>query len=170
MSSHKEAMDVDASTSMPSTSSMDLMKLIDGANRATTVPETEQWTIRGWPKGMAMFHKNNCRCCNDYISHTICTCKEQGINLPIQAVSDAVTMAWPTLMQDLENEARARALEDYKYLVDDAASVKAELKASQTVLTSKRSRVERGTRRSVISRTRSRPSNGLNRWCRRRDP
>jgi hypothetical protein len=34
-------------------------------------------------------------------------------------------------------------LEDYKDLADDAASLKAELKASQTVLTSERSRVER---------------------------
>jgi hypothetical protein len=42
MSSRKEVMDVDASTSMPSTSSMDLMKLIDDANHATAVPETEQ--------------------------------------------------------------------------------------------------------------------------------
>jgi hypothetical protein len=73
-------MDVDASTFIPSTSSMDLMKLIDDTNRATAVPEMEQWTIRGWPKGMAMFHKNNCRCCNDYVAHTVRTCKEQGID------------------------------------------------------------------------------------------
>jgi hypothetical protein len=64
MTSRKEAMDVDPSTSQPSTSS-DLMKLIDNANRVTTVPETEKWTIRGWPKGLAMFHKNNCQCCNE---------------------------------------------------------------------------------------------------------
>jgi hypothetical protein len=38
MSSRKEAMDVDASTSIPSTSSMDLMKLIDNTNRTTAVP------------------------------------------------------------------------------------------------------------------------------------
>jgi hypothetical protein len=30
------------------------MKLIDDANHVTTVPETEQWTIRGWPKKEAM--------------------------------------------------------------------------------------------------------------------
>jgi hypothetical protein len=111
MSSRKEAMDVDTSMPIPSTSSMDLMRLIDDTNHATTVPETEQWTIRGWPKGMAMFHKNNCQCCNDYVAHTVRTCKEQGMNLPIQAVGDTVTTAWPTLMRDLEDEARARALE-----------------------------------------------------------
>jgi hypothetical protein len=86
-------MDVDASTSTPSSSSMDLIKLIDNVNRATAVPEMEQWTIRGWPKGMAMFHKDNSQCCNDYVAHTICTCKEQGINLPIQAVGDTITTA-----------------------------------------------------------------------------
>jgi hypothetical protein len=91
-------MDVDPTTSNPSNSSMDLMKMIDNANRATAVPETEQWTIRGWPKGLAMFHKNNCQCCNDYVAHAIHTCKEQGINLPIQAVGDAITKAWPMLM------------------------------------------------------------------------
>jgi hypothetical protein len=63
-------MDVDLSTCKPSTSS-DLMKLIDDANHVTTVLEAEQWTIRGWPKGMAMFHKNNCQCCNKYIAHTV---------------------------------------------------------------------------------------------------
>jgi hypothetical protein len=70
-------------------------------------------------------------------------CKEQGINLPIQAVGDAVTTAWPALMQDLESEARARALDDYKDLADDTASLKAELRASQAVLDSERHRVER---------------------------
>jgi hypothetical protein len=77
---------------------MDLMKMIDDTNCTTTGPETEQWTIRGWPKGLAMFHKNNCRCCNDYLAHTIHACKEQGVNLTLQAVGDAVTKAWPMLM------------------------------------------------------------------------
>jgi hypothetical protein len=143
MSSRKEAMDVDALTSTPSNSSMDLMKMIDDANCTTAVPETEQWTIRGWPKCLAMFHKNNCRCCNEYIAHTINACKEQGINLPIQAVGNAVTTAWPALMRDLESEARARALDDYKDLADNVASLKAELKVSQAVLNSKHSRVKR---------------------------
>jgi hypothetical protein len=119
------------------------MKMIDDANRATAEPETDQWTIRGWPKGLAMFHTNSCRCCNDYVAHTINACKEPGFELPIQVVGDAVTTAWPALMRDLENEARARALRDYKDLVDDAAHLKAELKASQAALESERGRVER---------------------------
>jgi hypothetical protein len=105
MSSRKEAMDVDTSMPITSTSSMNLMRLIDDTNCATTVPEMEQWTIRGWLKGMAMFHENNCQCCNDYIAHTVHACKEKGINLPIQAVGDAVTTAWPALMRDLKDEA-----------------------------------------------------------------
>jgi hypothetical protein len=146
MSSRKDAMEIDMSTPITSTSSKDLMRLIDDTNRATTVPETEQWTIRGWPKGMAMFHKNNCQCCNNYIAHTVRACKEQGMNLPIQAVSDAVTTAWPTLMQDLKDEARARALETYKDLVDDAAGLRAELKASEAALTSSAVGSRGGTR------------------------
>jgi hypothetical protein len=57
MSSQKEAMDVNVSTSMRSTSTMDLMKLIDDANCTTTVPDLEQWTVRGWPNGMAMLSR-----------------------------------------------------------------------------------------------------------------
>jgi hypothetical protein len=121
---------------------MELMKMIDDVNCATTVPETEQWTIRGWPKGLAMFHKNNCRCCNDYVAHTIHACKEQGVNLPIQVVSDAVTKVWLMVMRDLEDEARERALDTYKDLADDTASLRAALKASEAALTSERSRVE----------------------------
>jgi hypothetical protein len=90
-----------------------------------------------------MFHKNSCPCCNDYVAHTIHACKEQGVNLPIQAVGDAVTKAWPMLMQDVEDDARERALDTYKDLADDAASPKAELKASKAALTSEHSRVER---------------------------
>jgi hypothetical protein len=90
-----------------------------------------------------MFHKNNCQCCNNYIAHAIHACKEQGINLPIQAVGDALTKAWPMLMRDLEAKAQHRALESYKDLADDAASLKAELKASEAALDSERSRVER---------------------------
>jgi hypothetical protein len=52
-------------------------------------------------------------------------------------------MAWPALMRDLKSEARVRALEDYKDLADDAASLKAELKVSQSVLASENSRVKR---------------------------
>jgi hypothetical protein len=81
MSSRKEAMDVDLSTSKPSTSS-DLMRLIDNANRVTAAPESEQWTIRGWPKGMAMFHKDNCQYCNEYVAHTVRACKGEGVYLP----------------------------------------------------------------------------------------
>jgi hypothetical protein len=80
---------------------------------------------------------------NDQVAHTVHTCKEQGIDLPIQAVGDTVTTAWPTLMRDLEDKAQARALEDYKDLADNASSLKAELKASQAALTSECSRVER---------------------------
>jgi hypothetical protein len=89
-----------------------------------------------------MFHKNNCRCCNDYVTYTVRAYKEQGINLPSQAVGDTITTAWLALMRDLESEARARALEDYNDLADDAVSLKAELKASQSVLANKCSRVE----------------------------
>jgi hypothetical protein len=54
---------------------------------------------------MAIFHKDDCRCCNDYVAHVVCACTEQGTDLPLQAVSDAVTMVWPMLMRDLESEA-----------------------------------------------------------------
>jgi hypothetical protein len=62
----------------------------------------EQWTVRGCPNGMAMFHKDNCRCCNEYVAHTIRACKEQHLDLHMQDVSDTVTTAWLKLMHDLE--------------------------------------------------------------------
>jgi hypothetical protein len=143
MSSRKEAMDVDPMTFTPSDSSTDLMRMIDDANRAGTVPEKEQWTIRGWPKGLALFHKNKCQCCNDYVAHTIKACKEQGMDLPTQAVGDAVTTAWPLLMRDLEDEARERALRTYKGLADEADRLREDLKSSEAVLIDERSRVKR---------------------------
>jgi hypothetical protein len=167
-------MDVNLTTSTPSNSSMDLMKMIDDANRATTVPETEQWTIRGWPKGLALFHKNKCQCCNNYVAHTIQACKEQGMNLPTQAVGDTVTKVWLMLMRDLEDEARERALETYKDLADDANCLRVELKASEAVLTNERSRV--GRRYETICDLRDeiaalkRPPQQCRRRCRRHDP
>jgi hypothetical protein len=113
MSTQKEAMDVDLSMSNPSTSS-GLMKLIDDTNHVTIVPETEQWTVRGWPNGMAMFHKNNCRCCNNYVAHTISACKDQHVDLHIQDVGDAMATVWPIPMRNLESEASTSALADYK--------------------------------------------------------
>jgi len=135
-------MDVDPATSKPSASS-DLMKLIDDANRVTTVPETEQWTIRGWPKGLAMFHKNDCRCCNDYVAHAIRACKDEGMTLPRQAVGDAVTTAWPELMRDLERHAEEKTLDEVRDLEEDVDRLKAKLESSQAALASERSRVER---------------------------
>jgi hypothetical protein len=58
-------------------------------------------------------------------------------------VGDTVTTAWPTLMRDLKSKAQVRALEDYKDLADDTASLKAELKVSQSALAGKCSRVKR---------------------------
>jgi hypothetical protein len=142
MSSRKEAMDVDPTMYIPSDSSTDVMRMINNANRTATVPEKEQWTIRGSPKGLALFHKNKCQCCNDYVAHTIKACKEQGMDLPIQAVGDAVTKAWPILMRDLEDEGRERALRRYKGLVDEANRLRADLKASKAALIDERSRVE----------------------------
>jgi hypothetical protein len=135
-------MDVDVLTPIPSTSSTDLMKLIDDANCATAVPEKEQWSVRGWPHGMAMFHKNNCQCCNDYVVHAIRACKEQSVDLHMQDVGDAITTAWLKLMRDLESEASSSALVDYKGLVDEAASLRAALTTSQSMLTSERNRIE----------------------------
>jgi hypothetical protein len=119
------------------------MKLIDDANRVTTVPEAEQWTIRGWPKGLAMFHKNDCRCCNEYVAHAVRACKDEGLNLPRQAVGNAVATAWPELMRDLERHAEEKTLDDYRDLEDDVARLKANLESSQAALASERSRVER---------------------------
>jgi hypothetical protein len=119
------------------------MKLIDDTNRVTAVPETERWTIRGWPRGMAMFHKNNCQCCNEYVAHTVRACKDKGMNLPRQAIGDTVTTAWLELVRDLERNARERILDDYKDLEDDVAQLKAELESSKSALPSKHSRVER---------------------------
>jgi hypothetical protein len=133
-------MDVDAATPMPSNSSTDLMKLIDNTNRVAAVPETEQWTVGGWPNGMAMFHKDNCSCCNVYVAHAIC--KEQHVDLHMQDVSDAVTMAWLKLMHDLESKASSSALGDYKALADERDSLRAALQTSQSTLTSKHRRIE----------------------------
>jgi hypothetical protein len=143
MRSRKEAMDIDPTMSMPSDASNDLMQMIDDANRAAAVPEKEQWTIRGCPKGLALFHKNKCQCCNNYVAHTIKACKEQGMNLPTQAISDAVTTAWLLIMRDLEDEARERALRTYKGLADEADRLREDLKASKAALSDERSRVER---------------------------
>jgi hypothetical protein len=118
------------------------MKLIDDTNRVTTVPEAEQWTIRGWPKGLAMFHKNNCQCCNEYIAHTIRACKDEGMHLPRQAIGDVVTTAWPELMRDLKRIAKERTLDDYKALKDDIARLTTRLESSQSALASERSRIE----------------------------
>jgi hypothetical protein len=74
--------------------------------------------------------------------HTQSAPVEQGMNLPIQVVGNAGTMAWPALMQDLKDKAQARALEIYKVLADDTVSLRAELKVSEAVLT-ERTRVER---------------------------
>jgi hypothetical protein len=128
--------------SKPSTSS-DLMKLIDDANRVTTVPEAEQWTIRGWPKGLAMFHKNDCRCCNEYVAHAVRACKNEGMNLPRQAVGHGVVTAWPELMRDLERHAEEKTLDEYRDLEDDIARLKTKLESSQAALASECSRVER---------------------------
>jgi hypothetical protein len=158
-------MDVHLLTSNPSTSS-DLMKLIDDANCITAVPEMEQWTVRGWPNRMAMFHKDNCRCCNDYVAHAIRTCKEQHVDLHMQDVGDTVTTAWPKLMHDLESEASASALADYKALVDKAASLCAALKMSQSMLTSERTRIDcRDKTICATSKMRSRLLTVLHRQC-----
>jgi hypothetical protein len=143
MSSRKEAMDVDQTTSAPSDASNDLMQMIDDVNRATAVPEKEQWTIRGWPKGPALIHKNKCQCCNDYVAHMIKACKEQGMNLPTQDIGNTVTTAWPLIMRDLEDEAHDRALRTYKGLADEANHLRKDLKSSEAALSDEHSRVER---------------------------
>jgi polyhydroxyalkanoate synthesis regulator phasin len=119
------------------------MKLIDDVNRVTAVLPTEQWTVRGWPKGMAMFHTNNCQCCNEYVAHTVRACKDEGMNLPRQAISNAITTAWPELMRDLERNAEARTANDYEALEDDVVRLKTKLESSQSALASERSRVKR---------------------------
>jgi hypothetical protein len=68
---------------------------------------------------------------------------EQGIDLPIQAVSDTATMVWPMLMHDLESEAKMQALKEYKELADEAAGLRSALKSCQDMLASKHGRIER---------------------------
>jgi hypothetical protein len=61
----------------------------------------------------------------------------------MEDVGDAVTTVWPKIMCDLESEANASALADYKALVDEAASLCAALKMSQSMLTSEHTRIDR---------------------------
>jgi hypothetical protein len=117
---------------------MNLMKLIDDTNRATTVPDSEQWTIRGWPNRIAIFHRDNCQCCNEYAVHVVHTCREQDIDLPLQAVGDSVTMALLGLMHDLKSKAKTRSLKDYKDLTNEAASLRAALKLCHDMLACER--------------------------------
>jgi ubiquinone biosynthesis protein UbiJ len=85
-----------------------------------------------------MFHKNSCQCCNEYGAHTVQACKDEGMHLPWQAISDAVTTAWPELMRDLERIAEERILDDYKALEDDVARLTTKLEAERDDLRSQR--------------------------------
>jgi hypothetical protein len=53
----------------------------------------EQWTIRGWQNGITIFHRTNSQCCNDYVAHVVHACREQDVDLTIQAVGDTITTA-----------------------------------------------------------------------------
>jgi predicted AAA+ superfamily ATPase len=63
------------------------------------------------------------------------------MNLPRQAIGDAVTTAWLELMCDLERNTEERTLDDYKDLKDNIARLKAKLESSQSALASERTRV-----------------------------
>jgi hypothetical protein len=105
--------------------------------------KVEQWTVRGWPNGIAIFHKHGCRCCNDCVAHIICACREQSIDLPLQAVSNTVTTVWPMLMRDLKSEAKTQALKEYKEHTDKAAGLRSALESCQDTLASEHGRIER---------------------------
>jgi uncharacterized protein YlxW (UPF0749 family) len=92
---------------------------------------------------MGIFHKDNCWCCNDYIAHVVHACKEQNIDLPLQAVGDTITTAWLMLMHDLESKARMQALKEYKELTDEAAGLRSVVKSCQATLTGKHGRIKR---------------------------
>jgi hypothetical protein len=115
---------------------------------------------------MAMFHKDNCRCCNKYIAHTICACKEQHVDLHMQDIGDTITMVCPKLMHDLESEASSSALADYKALVDEAASLRPHNPRSPVSATE----LIDGMKQSAISRARSRLSNILSRRHQQQHP
>jgi hypothetical protein len=86
---------------------------------------------------MDIFHNGEYQCCNEYI----CARREQGIDLPLQAVGDTVTMVSPGLIHDLESEAKTRSLKDYKDLADEVASLMAALKMCHDMLTSEHGRI-----------------------------
>ena len=90
-----------------------------------------------------MFHTNNCQCCNEYVAHAVRACQDEGMNLPRQAVGNAVTTAWPELMRDLERNAEARTSNDFEALEDELVRVKTKLESSQSALASEHERVER---------------------------
>jgi hypothetical protein len=159
MSSQKVAMDVDPSTSNPSTSS-DLMKLIDDANHITAVPETEQWTVRdgqmAWPcstRTIAGAETSMLRTPSTHVKNSAwtCTCR-------------MLATLWPKLMRDLESKASTRTTRHsrtgQRAYEKPSRRRRPRLRASATG-----SIVE--TRGSATSRMRLRLLNDLHRQCQR---
>jgi hypothetical protein len=76
-------------------------------------------------------------------AHTVRACKDEGMNLPWQALGDAITTAWPELMRDLERNAEARASKSFEALEDEIVRLKTKLESSQSALTKECDRIER---------------------------
>ena len=77
------------------------------------------WEVAGWHGGAALYHPEGCEKCDEYVAHMVEANSLNHINVSTRDIEQALKVAWPDIIRDIEWDASAGPCEDCKNLQDE---------------------------------------------------
>ena len=70
------------------------------------------WLMAGWHGGAALYHPQGCQKCDDYVAHTVEASDLNQLNVLRKDIEQALKVAWPSIIRDIEDDAISGIHED----------------------------------------------------------
>ena len=77
------------------------------------------WEVAGWHGGAALYHLEGCEKCDEYVAHVVEANSLNHINVSARDIEQALKVAWPDIIRDIEWDTLAGPHEDCENLQDE---------------------------------------------------
>ena len=77
------------------------------------------WSMAGWHGGATLYQLQGCKKCDNYVTHAVEASDLNQLNVLHKDIDHALKVAWPGIINDIEEDAIAGICEDFDNLQYD---------------------------------------------------
>ena len=82
------------------------------------------WEVAGWHGGAMLYHPEGCEKCDEYVAHVVEANSLNHINVSARDIEQALKVAWPDIIRDIEWNTSAGPHEDCENLQDEVDNLR----------------------------------------------